>query len=746
MILDMSKVARSRLAWAGLLLVICAGFYWRLVFTDQYTYLHSPDLANMELPRFQFQATQWRHLRFPLWDPHHWCGQPFLGQILGAAYPPNWVLPHLPFQQGKIRVSVLHWYFVLIHFQGALFAYWLCRDLGRSRAASLLAGLVFALGAFLGDTDWPQVLNGAVWAPAIFLFLLRALRGERPVSSASLCGVFTGVAWLSGHHEVPIYLTAAVGGVWLFHIARGRGSRRRLLALAAATVVFAVLTSGLQTLPGYEYGKLAFRWVGAPDPVTFSQPVPYSVHQQYSFTPASLLGIVLPGQFRHVNPFIGVVALSLALLALALAWRNHPPVRLFGVVALVGLLFALGGENVFHGILYSLAPLFGKARVPARVIVIFNLGVAPLVAFGLDALREEPLSVWLRRMIWCLAAAALGIFAVAGGLSIRGRLSLDAPGMFTALAAALLASLLAAWRARAINGQALAVSLILLSLFELGRVSGARMPSLRDTQRPSLLAGLRANDDIAAFLRQQPQPLRVDVNDRDIPSNFGDWHGINTLGGYAAGVTTNIFALETHTPRAQDLLAVNYRVAREPSRPDQELVFRGASGVNVYRNPAALPRARVVHEVVQAPSDAELRKLHQDGAFDVRAKAAMLGAPPQLEPCEGGEEVSFASRQPSRVVLEVTMRCRGMVVLADTAFPGWRAEVDGRAAPVHEVDGALRGVVVERGSHRIEMTYRPASVTFGALMTLTGVLGACLIRRWEGRRPSEAAAIRKRSL
>mgnify|MGYP003339004292 CR=1 FL=1 len=31
------------------------------------------------------------------------------------------------------RRGVLHWYFVLIHFQGALFAYWLCRDLKRKK-------------------------------------------------------------------------------------------------------------------------------------------------------------------------------------------------------------------------------------------------------------------------------------------------------------------------------------------------------------------------------------------------------------------------------------------------------------------------------------------------------------------------------------------------------------------------------------------------------------------------------------
>ena len=37
---------------------------------------------------------------------------------------------------------VLNWYFVLIHFMAALFCYLLCRDLKRSRVASVVAGFL----------------------------------------------------------------------------------------------------------------------------------------------------------------------------------------------------------------------------------------------------------------------------------------------------------------------------------------------------------------------------------------------------------------------------------------------------------------------------------------------------------------------------------------------------------------------------------------------------------------------------
>ena len=79
-----------------------------------------------------------------MWDPYHWGGQSLIGQVQpGAAYLPNWLLFLLPLRHGWIRQNYLHWYFVLIHYMGALFCYWLCRDLKRSRPAAILAGAAF---------------------------------------------------------------------------------------------------------------------------------------------------------------------------------------------------------------------------------------------------------------------------------------------------------------------------------------------------------------------------------------------------------------------------------------------------------------------------------------------------------------------------------------------------------------------------------------------------------------------------
>ena len=206
----------KRALYPFVLLLVVIGFYWQLTLTRQFDWIWGPDLANQVLPWFQVEAEQWHHRHFPLWDPYLWAGQPLLGQAQpGAAYPLNWLLFSMPLSHGKISLSVLQWYYIAIHYIAALFCFILCRDLGRSRAASLLGGCVFSFSSYMATSAWPQMVNGVVWAPLVFMFQLRSLSGRRPLASAAISGMFLGVAWLSGHHQVPIFLTVAWAGVWL---------------------------------------------------------------------------------------------------------------------------------------------------------------------------------------------------------------------------------------------------------------------------------------------------------------------------------------------------------------------------------------------------------------------------------------------------------------------------------------------------------------------------------------------------
>lgn len=706
-----------RLAAPLLLFLLCVGFYWKLTLTNDYTFLDSPDLANLDFPRLQFQSATWRLSHIPLWDPYQWLGQPFLGQVTGLAYPANWLLRWFPVDDtGKLTLTSVHWYLVLLHFQAALFCYFLCRDWKRSHAASVLGGLVFALGGFLGTTDWPQILNGVLWLPLIVLFLTRALSGRRPLGSAALSGAFLGLAWLSGHHEVPIYASTVIAAVWLTALARGP-RRLEIVKLGFVAALATGLIAALQILPAQEYAPHAKRWVGMDQPIAWNEPIPYSVHQHFTWKPAEVLGIVTSRPPVHVNPFIGIVAFSLALLGAYHGWRRLPQVRLMVALALAGIFLSLAATSFFHGLLYAALPIFGKARVPARALSLFSFAIAPLVAFGFDALQRRS-SAWLRRTVFILLAIT-AILYLAAAIGVRPA----EPQMFTALTAVLGAILFAAARFRAIPHAILAIPVTLLVLVEIGSVSGAELASRTAPTRAGYIDNLYRHADLVNYLKAQPQPIRVEVADSDIPYNFGDWHGIPVLGGFAASASTNLLQLEKHKPKVQDLLGINYYVGKVPPRPDLVLLTDTSSGLNVYRNPAALPRVWAVHSATQVKDYDAINARLDAPDFQPRQEALFIDPPPALETCPGNDELELSeSTNPNRVYINVKLNCRALVILAETYFPGWRARVDGKETPILAPFSALRGVVVDKGAHHIEFGYLPSSAVTGAGLTASGIL------------------------
>jgi uncharacterized membrane protein YfhO len=55
---------------------------------------------------------------------------------------------------------------------------------------------------------------------------------------------------------------------------------------------------------------------------------------------------------------------------------------------------------------------------------------------------------------------------------------------------------------------------------------------------------------------------------------------------------------------------------------------------------------------------------------------------------------------------------------------GWTATVDGRAAPIVAVDGALMAVFVPAGDHVVRLRYLPRSFVAGAAVTGTALAAA----------------------
>jgi len=161
-------------------------------------------------------------------------------------------------------------------------------------------------------------------------------------------------------------------------------------------------------------------------------------------------------------------------------------------------------------------------------------------------------------------------------------------------------------------------------------------------------------------------------------------------------------------------------------------VYHGAAWV--YEYPGALPRASVYYHAAVTNSEADVLTKLADKNLDVtrdvvldaskltpeqtKAVAEINSAPPtHLEPAV------IRSYKPDSAEIEISSDRPGVLVLNDTAYPGWKVEVDEKTANWFPANYLFRAVILKRGKHVVRFTYRPSSFRLGASISAVTFLG-----------------------
>ena len=711
-----------------LIFVIVTCFYWKLTLTRQYAFLETFDLANQVLPWLELQVSALQHGQVALWTPYEWMGQPLLGQMQPGVFSPfTWLLALAPLRDGFLQFHWVNWWFVLIHLAGAWFMWAMLRDVGLREAAAVIGGVLYACIGFYGSTDWPHVLASAIWAPLVFLYVFRVLRGERPMASACLSGVFLAMAWLSGYFASAYYLSLAALVVLTVGLWQQEGPRSRRIRILGAWLAVAGAVSAPQILPAAEYGRAAIRWT-ATGPLRWDQKVGLPEHFDSGMKGSDIPHLVIPGADLHAEPFTGAIALGLAGLALVGGRGRRERIALTSL-AVASMLFVLAQSLFLYGALYALVPMLEKSRAPVNALCVFHFAVAALAAFGLDNLLSGGFSAAARRMARGLAlfgGLLLILITVLGFLpSFAGSVfNFRDPRIFPlCLVALLFAGGCFAFLKGVIGARTAAVLLGFFVLAEQGQVAGYAWPHATETSRRTLLPPLENTRDLADFLRPL-QPARVEIKrDDGLMFIFGDWFRIHTVEALSASMLANTMDLNWWSDRCSRLFGVRYTIAKNSTRPNQREVFRGKAGLGIFENPAALPRAWTVHKLRIASNQKQAADWTRDGDFDLAQEGVVTGTGPvpQVETCVTPDQVHSTKFELNSVSVDVTMGCRGLVMVADNWYPGWRGNVDGRRAAIERVDFTLRGIAVGAGRHTVTMNYLPWSMMGGFGLMLLGL-------------------------
>jgi uncharacterized membrane protein YfhO len=119
---------------------------------------------------------------------------------------------------------------------------------------------------------------------------------------------------------------------------------------------------------------------------------------------------------------------------------------------------------------------------------------------------------------------------------------------------------------------------------------------------------------------------------------------------------------------------------------------------------------------VIAPPERAIARLAADD-FDLRRAAVV---PQPLETALTGNSsatVQLTADSPTRLAARVQAPGAQLLVFSRIYDPGWRVDLNGRAAPLLRVNTALMGVVVPQGEHTVELVYAPASFLWGLVIS-----------------------------
>jgi len=728
----------------GLLLLLTALFYWKILLTNQFSILTGFEGVNQAYSWMNFWAGSLFRGELPLWDPFAQSGRSFIGEMQTAAFYPPHLLLLLVSRHGILSPHAYEIWFVCMHFVGACFMYALARELGRGRLPAIVAGVCFSFGGFVGNiAEWPHLYESAIWLPVIFLFLLRALRAGtayRALFCAACGGLGLGLSVLAGGLHVVIMEALVIVSAAAFAVFQPRqpGFRPESLrapgrkaivntvwfrpALVVATVVGVGLCAGaIQLLPSMEYSNLALRWLGAAPAQAASRKIPYA-YLSDGLWPQGILGMLIHSAFNgrlangeDVNMYMGVFPLLAGIIGVWKCWRQ-PWVRYMAGLWSAAVLYALGAYSLLHGVLYAVVPDLWLAREAGRFMFLAGFALAILAAYGLDVLLNEPRPVddWLplTRVLKATAVAcalALAVPALFGQVALSPWIALSL--MFILMAAGLFQFI--------VQGHAgLAPRMLIVGfvLFDLSAFTWI-MPNKIEAARngTNQLDRLRSLNGVADYLKSRPGPFRVHLLTDDAV-NVGDMYRLQSIRSAGVTMLRNYLPLEANDA----LLNVGYLI-RPASATEPDPVFQDVNW-KVYANPRACPRAWVVHSATIEPSAQRTVDRLNATDFDPRQTAlvpARLDARLDRLPDGAQETVSIGTYRQNEIRLRVHAASAGLLVLSEIYYPGWVATVNGKTVPIHPVDHTLRGIAVPAGEDQVVLLYRPATVAAGAALSFT---------------------------
>lgn len=400
-------------------------FFHRALFRGEF--LVSGDPLTYSYP---LRMTTWSMIRqgiLPLWTPYLLSGYPLLSMAsIGIGYPLTWGYLFLPGQWAE------HLYVLAPYLLAPAFTYAYAREVGRSRAASLLAGFGFGYGGLMFS---PLGVNGMLsnammWTPLLLIAIERAR--THAITSCLLLGTFAySMSVLTGIGQGFVYagMLALIYAMHccLFALSASASTalqRLRPMTVAVSSILFGAGIGAFQIWETLRAARLSVR-----------AGLSYSHFSQGSF-PFSLAwrSVIDPiHNVGDVTAYLPPLVLALALMAILINSadeRRDPHIYFWITVAVLSFFLILGENTPLYRLVYHI-PFINRFRVPSRHSFEWTFALSMMAAYGWDAMQSrlaQPTRLARFRLglgAGCLAASALVAYGWWRAMSIPPYLEID---------------------------------------------------------------------------------------------------------------------------------------------------------------------------------------------------------------------------------------------------------------------------------------------------------------------------------
>ena len=772
--------------WKALLAVAIIGLLPFIgFFTTAGAALYASD--SLQAPAWKPFLDAIKHGSWPMWHPYGLGGMPSTDAGFGDFGYPLFLLIGAIF---PIK-TFISWSFILHVLVAGFSAYYLVQryfGLDKALAAALAVAYMFNTNFIShihdGHTGKFYII---AWLPLALYFLLQSLKRGAKLRHTLGLAIVIALIISTFHPQLSYFVLMGFFMAWAFKTFWLLKEKQIARAGLTAARFWGPILLGIGTVfflfyPPTQWTK-HFGVRGSGEKTTYEHATSWSAH------PEEAMSLIVP-EFGGVldkywgrNPFKlnaeypGLSVLFLAALGLALFHRERRHwFWLWGGVALLAVVFALGAHTPLYRLFYAIIPGIKNFRAPSMMLFWLAAALLVMSADALSRLTRGPSVPSEKRALRSKRLAQIG-FGAAGLLILFG----IAPGVLYAIWDAVFSPDGPSNLANRPAGQGdFALGAIRSGVLLAALVFGARkwlVESAEPLRFGLLLLAVTCTDlmwvnshfiktyDPDRFLASQPaiDYLKADTSEFRVfglPGAYERWvlqyHDIETADGWTdneyrlyrefrggdyqqnpnfmAGLKQNPDGSVSGSPFL-DMLNVKYLAYR----------LQGDGGLRLAPNNSVLPRAWFVTQWDTVPETKALERMLQPG-FDPRRLALLSGAGlaprldaptaatvPAADSAAAGDtaaamKAAAAAAAPPTASIKLAGRdfnhsdwtvdapAEGLMVLSELWFPHWKVSVDGKPTDLLRTDFAFRGVRLAAGPHKVSFSYHSEWIAKGLMV------------------------------